>query len=61
MEMAEVMAACRAVVFAQELSLSKVVVGDDCLWVVSALNASVCYNTLYGNVVEETCRQGRQL
>ena len=55
------MAARRAVVFAQELSLSKVVVGDDCLRVVSALNASVHYNTLYGNVVEETCRQGRQL
>ena len=59
--MAEVMAARRAVVFAQELSLSKVVVGDDCLRVVSALNAFVRYNTLYGNVVEETCRQCRQL
>ena len=58
-EMAEVMAAHRAVVFVQELSLSKVVVGEDCLLVVSALNASVCYNTLYGNVVEETRRQGR--
>ena len=55
--MAEVMTARRAVVFAQELSLSKVVVGDDCLLVVSALNASVCYNTLYGNVVEETRHQ----
>ena len=32
----------------------------DCLKVVSDLNSSVSCNTLYGNVVEETCRQACQ-
>ena len=59
--MAEAMTACRAVVFAQELSLSKVVVEGDCLQVVTTLNASDCCKTMYGNVVEETRRQARRL
>ena len=60
-KMAEAMTACRAVVFAQELSLSKVVVEGDCLQVVTTLNASGCCKTMYGNVVEETRRQARRL
>ena len=55
-EMVEAMAARKTIVFAQEMSLSKVVVEGDCLRVVSTLNASVCCNTLYGNVIEGTCR-----
>ena len=55
--MAEAMAARRATLFAQELSLSKVMLEGDCLRVVSALNSKDCYNTLYGNVVEETHHQ----
>ena len=53
-EMAEAMAARRALLFAQELSLYKVMMEGDCLRVVSALNSSVSCNTMYGNVVEET-------
>lgn len=60
-DMAEAMAACRALLFAQELSLSKVMMEGDCLRVVSALNSSVNCNTLYGNVVEETRRQACQI
>ena len=56
-EMVEAMAACRTIVFTQEMSLSKVVVEGDCLRVVSALNASICYNTLYENVIEGTRKQ----
>ena len=56
-EMAEAMTARQALLFAQELSLSKVMVEGNCLRVVSALNSSVSCNTLYGNVAEEACRQ----
>ena len=55
------MATRRAVVFVQELSLSKVMVKGDCLLVVTALNAFICCKTMYRNVVEETRRQGHQL
>ena len=55
--MAEAMAAHQATLFAQELSLSKVMMEGDCLQVVSALNSKVNCNTLYGKVVEETCHQ----
>ena len=55
-EMVEAMAARRIIVFAREMSLSKVVVEGDCLRVVSALNAFVCCNTLNGNVIEGTHR-----
>ena len=51
------MAARRALLFVQELSLYKVMLEGDCLMVVSALNSSISCNTLYGNVVEETRRQ----
>ena len=56
-EMAKAMAACRALLFAQGLSLYKVMMKGDYLRVVSALNTSVSCNTMYGNVVEETRRQ----
>ena len=56
-EMVEAMAARKTIVFVQKMSLSKVVVEGDCLQVVSALNASVCCNTLYGNVIEGTRRR----
>ena len=56
-EMAEAMVAHRAILFAQELSIYKVMMEGDCLRVVSALNSSASCNTMYGNVVEETCRQ----
>lgn len=59
-EMIKAMAARRAIIFAQDLSLSTIVVEDDCLRDVTTLNASVCCNTMYGNVVEETRRQGCQ-
>ena len=59
-KMAEAMAACRALIFAQELSLSMVMMEGDCLRVVSALNSSVNCNTLYRNVVEETHCQACQ-
>ncbi|KAK7860553.1 hypothetical protein CFP56_036752 [Quercus suber] len=42
-EMAEAMAARRAVLFVQELCLSKVLVEGDCLRVVSALNSSLIF------------------
>ena len=56
-EMAKAMAARRALLFAQGLSLYKVMMEGDCFKVVSALNSSVSYNMMYGNVVEETRRQ----
>lgn len=54
MELAGALAACRAVVFAQEMSLFKVLVEGDFLRVVSALRASTGCHTLYGNIVEDT-------
>ena len=55
--MAEAMTARRAILFAQELSLSKVLLEGDCLRVVSALYSRAYCNTLYGNMVEETRHQ----
>ena len=60
-ELAEALAAHRAVVFAEELSIYKVVVEGDCLWVVQALKALNQYNTLYENVIEDTRSQGLTL
>ena len=55
--MAEAMVAHRAILFAQELSIYKVMMEGDCLRVVSTLNSSASCNTMYGNVVEETRRR----
>ena len=60
-EMAEALAAKRAVEFARELSLFDVILKGDCLQVVRALNASGGCNTLYGHVVNETKRLGAVL
>ena len=56
MEMAEALAARRAVVFAKELSLSDVLVEGDCLRVMQALAGSGRCNTLFGQVIEDTRR-----
>ena len=55
-ELAEALAAHRAVVFVQEISIFKVLVEGDCLSVISALRAPVGCHTLYGNIVEDTHR-----
>ncbi|KAL0004829.1 hypothetical protein SO802_012390 [Lithocarpus litseifolius] len=60
-ELAEALAARRAVEFARELSLFDVILEGDCLRVVQALNASGGCNTLYGHVVNETKRLGADL
>ncbi|XP_050290021.1 uncharacterized protein LOC126728200 [Quercus robur] len=60
-EMAEALAARRAMEFARELILFDVILEGDCLRVVRALNASGGCNTLYGHVVNETKRLGAAL
>ena len=57
-ELAEALAAHRAVVYAKEFSIYNVVVEGDCLWIVQALKALDRYNTLYENVIEYTHSQG---
>ncbi|XP_023874803.1 uncharacterized protein LOC111987330 [Quercus suber] len=61
METTEALAALRAIVFAKELSVFKVVVEGDCLKVVQALKARACCNTLYGTVIEDAHYQGASL
>ena len=56
-EAVEALAACRAVVFAKELCIFKVVVEGDFLRVVQALKAKERCNTLYGNIIEDTRNQ----
>ena len=56
LELAEALAAGRAVGFALELSLFSVKLEGDCSRVISALNASKSYNTLFGHVTDE-CRR----
>ena len=53
METTEALVALRAVVFAKELSVFKVIVEGDCLKVVQALKAWERCNTLYGTVIED--------
>ncbi|KAL0008216.1 hypothetical protein SO802_009718 [Lithocarpus litseifolius] len=60
-ELAEALAARRAVEFAKELSLFDIILEGDCLRVVQALSASGGCNTLYGHVVNETKRLGAGL
>ena len=60
-ELAEALAAHRAVVFAEELSIYKMVVEGDYLRVVQALKALDQYNTLYENVIKDTRSQGLTL
>ena len=55
-DLAEALAACRVVVFAQELCLANVLVEGDCLRVVLALRDPAGCHTLYGHIVEDTHR-----
>ena len=57
-EMAEALAVRRAVVFAQELSLTNVIIEGDCLRVIHALVDSGRCKTLFGQVIEVTKRLG---
>lgn len=52
-ELAEALAARRAVTFDMELSLSRVIIEGDCLRVVQALKSLGRCNTLFGHVIEE--------
>lgn len=57
-EMAEALAARRAVEFTRDLSLFDVILEGDCLRVKQALNALGGCNTLYGHIVNETKKLG---
>ena len=61
MEMAEVLAARRAVVFARELSFFEVQIEGDCLRIIQALQASDRCYTLYGHIIDEIKRLGSLL
>ena len=54
----EALAARRAVIFAAELSIFKVMVEGDCLRVIQALNGQGSCLTMFGHVAEETRRLG---
>ena len=56
MEMAKALARNRALVFAQELSLSQVVIEGDSLQIVQAVNSQGACLTLCGHVIEEIQR-----
>ena len=60
-EMAEALAVRRAVVFAQELSLTNVIIEGDCLRVIHALVDSGRCKTLFSQVIEVTKRLGESL
>ena len=60
-EMAEVLVARRAVVFARELSFFEVQIEGDCLRIIQALQASNRCYTLYGHIIDETKRLGSLL
>ena len=57
-ETVEALAAHKAVIFAKELSIFKVVVEGNCLQVVQALKAQDRCKTLNGDVIEDTRSQG---
>jgi len=52
-EMVEALAARRAVIFARELSLFRVIIEGDCLWVIQALNCTGRCHTLFGHITYE--------
>ena len=60
-EMAEALAARRAVVFAREMSLFCIIVEGDCLVVIQALRRSGLCPLLFGHIVDETKRLGSVL
>ena len=53
MELAEAMAACRAMVFAKELSLFDVEIEGDCSRVITTLNMLRRCGTLFGHVIDD--------
>ena len=52
-EHAEALAASRAMTFAGELSLSKVMFEGDCLRIINAINKKEPCHTLFGHIIEE--------
>ena len=60
-EMAEALAARRAMLFAKEFSLFRVIIEGNCSRVIDALKGSGHYRTLYGHVIYETKRLGGTL
>ena len=52
-EHAEALAASRAVTFARELSLFKVIFEVDCLRIINAINTKEPCQTLFGHIIEE--------
>ncbi|XP_075663206.1 uncharacterized protein LOC142632745 [Castanea sativa] len=60
-EMAKALAVRRTVVFAQELSLTNVIIEEESLRVIHALGESGQCKTLFGQVIEETRRLGESL
>ena len=61
MDMAEALAARRAVIFARELSLFNIIVEGDCLHVIQALQRPNPCNLLFGHIIDETKRMGQLL
>ena len=57
-DMAEALAARRAVIFARELSLFNIIVEGDCLHVIQALQRPDPCNMLFGHIIDETKRMG---
>ena len=60
-DMAEALAARRAVIFARELSLFNIIVEGDCLHVIQALQRPNPCNLLFGHIIDETKRMGQLL
>ena len=60
-EMAEALAARRAVVFAGEMSLFHIIVKGDCLSIIQALLRSGPCPLLCGHIIDETKRMGNDL
>ena len=60
-EMDEALAARRAMLFAKEYSLFRVIIEGDCSRVIDALKGFGRYHTLYGHIIYETKRLGGTL
>ena len=52
-EQARALAATRAMAFARELSLFKVIFEGDCRWIIKAINTKEPCHTLFGHIIEE--------
>lgn len=53
-EMAEALVTRRVVLFAKDLSLFRVIIEGNCLWVIQALKCSGRCRTLFGHIIDET-------